>query len=167
MVGDWIEVLVSDSDNPGRRDPYIYEQRGACHERDVLATGARYHVGVQECPQCFRSLPSARAKFCPQCGATLPARPITQAPAAEQPRSAEVLRQPPKEIDAAPRAAPVARPIRLEKRGSLLNPFFLTSVGVVLAGTLVAGEGELRIGMLLLGMGLPALLVATVRSLVR
>jgi hypothetical protein len=48
-----------------------------------------------------------------------------------------------------------------------MNPFFIGSVALVLAGTLVAGEGQLRIGMILLAIGLPALVIATVRSLVR
>jgi hypothetical protein len=63
--------------------------------------------------------------------------------------------------------APSAKPIRIEKRGSLLNPFFLGSVALVLAGALVAGEGQLRAGIILLAIGLPSLIISTVRSLVR
>lgn len=93
-----------------------------------------------ECPKCSCALPTARVKFCPRCGA-----PISSAAA----------------------SAPAAKPIRLEKRGTLINPFFIGSVALVLVGTLVAAEGQLRIGIILLAIGLPALLITTARSLVR
>lgn len=64
-------------------------------------------------------------------------------------------------------AAGGGKPIRIEKRGSLLNPFFLGSVVLVLAGALLAGEGQLRAGTILLAIGLPSLLISTIRSLVR
>ena len=59
------------------------------------------------------------------------------------------------------------RPIRIEARGSLLNPFFLCSVAIVMIGALLAGEGQLTLGIVFLAIGLPSLLVATIRSLVR
>ena len=59
------------------------------------------------------------------------------------------------------------KPIRIEKRGSLLNPFFLGSMAIVIAGALLAGEGKVKIGTILLAIGLPSLLISTVRSLVR
>jgi hypothetical protein len=64
-------------------------------------------------------------------------------------------------------AAGGRKPIRIEKRGSLLNPFFLGSIAIVIAGTLLAGEGKVTIGTVLLVIGVPSLLVSTVRSLVR
>lgn len=64
-----------------------------------------------------------------------------------------------------PRPAPT--PVHLEPRGSLRNPFFLGSVALVLAGALLAGDGQLRLGLILLALGLPSLLISTVRSLVR
>jgi hypothetical protein len=69
--------------------------------------------------------------------------------------------------DASLGTAPSAKPIRIEKRGSLLNPFFIGSIAMVVVGALVAGEGHLRAGILLLAIGLPSLLISTLRSLVR
>ena len=69
--------------------------------------------------------------------------------------------------DASLGSAPSAKPIRIEKRGSLLNPFFIGSIAIVVGGALLAGEGHLRAGILLLAIGLPSLLISTLWSLVR
>jgi hypothetical protein len=64
-------------------------------------------------------------------------------------------------------SVPSAKPIRIEKRGSLLNPLVIGSIAMVVGGALVAGEGHLRAGILLLAIGLPSLLISTLWSLVR
>jgi hypothetical protein len=48
-----------------------------------------------------------------------------------------------------------------------MNGFFLTSAAVIVVGALLAAEGQLRVGLVLLALGVPSLLVSTVRSLVR
>jgi hypothetical protein len=40
-------------------------------------------------------------------------------------------------------------------------------MAIVIAGALLAGEGKVKIGTILLAIGLPSLLISTVRSLVR
>jgi hypothetical protein len=48
-----------------------------------------------------------------------------------------------------------------------MNGFFLTSAALIVIGALVAAEGRPRIGLVLLALGVPSLLISTVRSLVR
>jgi hypothetical protein len=62
---------------------------------------------------------------------------------------------------------PSAKPIRLEKRGSLFNRYVLGSIALILTGALFAGDGEMVIGSILLFIGLPSLLISTVRSLAK
>ena len=83
-------------------------------------------------------------KFCPRCGEDISTH--ASAPAVTNP--------------------PIAAPIRLEKRGSLFNASFLICVTVVLGGAWMAGEGNLAIATLLLAIGIPALLIVAIRSLV-
>ena len=96
------------------------------------------------CSQCHAAAQDTRAKFCPRCGADLTgaASPLsTDAPRGTEP------------------------PIRLEKRGSLVNLYFLSSVVLVIAGTVVAGEGDIRLGVILLAIGLPLLVLTAIVSL--
>ena len=95
-----------------------------------------------QCPHCSFPLPDPRAKFCPRCGRALPA-----------------------DIADNQSSAPINEPIRLEKRGSLINPFFIISAGMVIAGTIIAGEGSVRVGLILLGIGLPLMVLSSVLSL--
>ena len=62
---------------------------------------------------------------------------------------------------------PESKPIHLEKRGSLLNPFFAVSVATVVFGALLAVEGTSWIGILVLAIGVPLLVAATLRSVGR
>jgi hypothetical protein len=48
-----------------------------------------------------------------------------------------------------------------------MNGFFLTSAAAIFAGALLAAEGHVRLGLVLLALGVPSLLISTVRSLVR
>ena len=104
------------------------------------------------CPHCAAQLPNLKAKFCPRCGQTLPQGPVV--PADQPVASTEPFQAP---------------PIRLEPRGNLVNPFFIGSVILVILGAVLAGEGEgfFVIGLVMLIIGLPSVLIATVRSLVR
>ena len=134
---------------------------------------------VAECPSCSAALPSNKAKFCPRCGAALgaagvhagaadqttkvraagPSSPLTPAEKIAPPRT------PPRPI--VTEIPPSAKSIRLERRGSLLNRYVLGSIAVILAGALCAGDGHLVTGSILLFIGLPTLLISTVRSLAR
>ena len=141
-----------------------------------------------ECPNCSIALTSGKAQFCPRCGAALPKAGVSSAPKAtmadrsvgtqtgnvakgghnspppvQKGSPATQLNAP----DASLVTAPSAKPIRIEGRGSLLNPFFFGSIAMVVVGALLAGEGHVRIGVLLLVIGLPSLLISTLRSLVR
>lgn len=97
---------------------------------------------AMQCPQCATALPDPRAKFCPRCGAA-----ITGGAARSHP--------------------PTVKPVHIEKRGTLWNPFFIVSVIFVVAGGLLAGHENFITGGALLAIGIPALLIATVRSLSR
>jgi hypothetical protein len=57
--------------------------------------------------------------------------------------------------------------VHIEKRGTLWNAPFLISLIVTVAGGLLAGRGLLIPGVVLLIIGVPALLWATVSSLSR
>jgi hypothetical protein len=86
---------------------------------------------------------------CPNCSAPLPT-----AKAKFCPRCGFVL-------------PPELKPIHLEKRGTLINPFFAASVALVVCGALLAVEGTSRIGILVLAIGVPLLVVSTIRSVGR
>lgn len=116
-----------------------------------------YNRRVLHCPECHSLLPNPKARFCPRCGATLalPASP-SHPGAIAQPSASP-----------SPAAPHFTAPIRLEKRGTLWSPFFLISVALVLAGGWMAGEGNLRVASSLLIVGIPAMLIAAIRGLVR
>ena len=119
----------------------------------------RYDCDVIQCPICSAALPGAKAKYCPRCGAALPEAGVSSTPKTANPGSTTTT---------VPSTIPLhERPIRIERRGSLLNPFFLGSVAIVMFGALMAGEGQLTPGIIFLAIGLPSLLIATIWSLVR
>ena len=97
--------------------------------------------GVAICTHCSSVLPDSRAKFCPRCGQALAIAPVT--------------------------AAPGTKPVHIEHGGTLINPFFIVSVIIVVAGGLLAGHENYVLGGVLLVIGLPSLLVATVKTLSR
>lgn len=130
----------------------------ACVE-DVIDARLRYDQDVILCPTCSAALPVGKAKYCPRCGTALPGAVVSSTPETAIP--GRTYAKTPVTLP------PHKRPIRIEQRGSLLNPFFLGSATIVLAGALLAGEGQLRFGTILLALGLPSLLIFTIRSLVR
>ena len=130
----------------------------ACVE-DVIDARLRYDQDVVQCPTCSAALPVGKAKYCPRCGAALPGAVVSSTPETATPGRTSA--KTPVTI------SPHKIPIRIEQRGSLLNPYFLGSATIVIAGALLAGEGQLRLGTVLLAVGLPSLLIFTVRSLVR
>ena len=46
-----------------------------------------------------------------------------------------------------------------------MNPFFLVSVALVIAGTIMTSEGTARMGLILLAVGIPLLVISAVLSL--
>jgi hypothetical protein len=150
---------------------------------------------VIECPNCSIALTSGKAQYCPRCGAALPTRAgvssgapkATHADRSVETQTGNVAKGgpnspppvpkgthlpaaaigQPKALDASLGTAPSAKPILVEKRGTLLNPFVIGSIAMVVGGALLAGEGHLRAGILLLAIGLPSLLISTLWSLVR
>jgi hypothetical protein len=57
--------------------------------------------------------------------------------------------------------------VHLAGRGSLWNPWFFLSAVILITGGLLAGFGQLLPGGILLAVGVPVLLIVTVRSLSR
>ena len=90
---------------------------------------------LSECPRCHIAAPSSRARYCPRCGGPLPDIPTN-----------------------------TVKPIMLEKRGTLLNPWFGAGLAVVVAGTWLASLGHLRAAAVTILVGVPLLIIATVRS---
>ena len=78
------------------------------------------------------------------------------------PTQIHVVVQPP---TPAKEPVPSTTPIRIEPRATLLHFPFFASAGVVLAGSLIAGEGYHRIGFGVLAIGLVSLLIVIGRSL--
>lgn len=93
---------------------------------------------MSQCPQCSSPLTDPRARFCPRCGALTP-----------------------------PAASSGPPPVHLAGRGSLWNVWFFVSAVILITGGLLAGFGQVKLGAILLAVGVPLLLIVTVRSLSR
>ena len=59
---------------------------------------------------------------------------------------------------------PAVKPIHLERAGSLLTVWFVASLLVVITGAVLASAGLMRGAGLALGVGVPALVITTIRS---
>jgi hypothetical protein len=57
--------------------------------------------------------------------------------------------------------------VHLAGRGSLWNVWFFLSAVILITGGLLAGFGQVKLGAILLAIGVPLLLIVTVRSLSR
>jgi DNA-directed RNA polymerase subunit RPC12/RpoP len=91
-----------------------------------------------QCPKCGWTAEKGTARFCARCGNELS-----------------------DEIEQDSQIAPSIPPIHLEPHRRLLTPLFLLSVGMLLAGAIVAGSGEEdALGWVLVGFGLPCLLIS-------
>jgi hypothetical protein len=93
---------------------------------------------MAQCSKCGWTSEKGIARFCARCGSEL-------SDAAEQDSQ----------------ISPPTPPIHLEPHRRLLTPLFLLSVAMLLAGAIVAGTGEQdTLGWLLVGFGLPCLLIS-------
>ena len=93
---------------------------------------------VSQCPHCSSQLADPRARYCARCGGA-----ITPATSSGPP------------------------PVHLAGRGSLWNAWFFLSAVILITGGLLAGFGQVLPGGILLAVGVPVLLIVTVRSLSR
>ena len=93
---------------------------------------------MAECPKCGWEAEKGAARFCARCGSELSDEP---------------------EQDS--QISPSVPPVHLEPHRRLFTPLFLLSVGMLLAGAIVAGGGEQNsLAWVLLGFGLPCLLIS-------